>query len=81
LFNTNYQTQKTGFSRQLMTSNRDAVIFVIDASSSMLRANQSDEATEIPFRSAVQCASEVMTSKLISDTTTDLIGVVFMGTV
>ncbi|CAB4399969.1 unnamed protein product [Rhizophagus irregularis] len=66
--------------KKLMTSNRDAVLFVIDASSSMLRANQSDEATEIPFRSAVQCASEVMTSKLISDTTTDLIGVVFMGT-
>lgn len=64
-----------------MTSNRDAVLFVIDASSSMLRENQSDKDKEIPFRSAVQCASEVMTSKLISDTTTDLIGVVFMGTV
>ncbi|RIA89532.1 hypothetical protein C1645_190659 [Glomus cerebriforme] len=71
--------------KKLMTSNRDAIIFVIDASSSMLKANQPDSgeamrAAEIPFRSAVQCASEVMTYKLISDITADLIGVVFMGT-
>jgi hypothetical protein len=67
-----------------MTSNRDAVIFVIDASPSMLKANQSDDESdiaEIPFRSAVQCASEVMTSKLLSDNSADLIGVIFMGTV
>ena len=71
-----------------MASNRDAVIFVIDASPSMLKASQSDDdsdeavqAVEIPFRSAVQCASEVMTSKLLSDNSADLIGVMFMGTV
>jgi hypothetical protein len=73
-----------------MASNRDAVIFVIDASPSMLKINQSNDdsdeseavqASEISFRSAVQCASEVMTSKLLSDNSADLIGVMFMGTV
>jgi len=67
-----------------LTSNKDAVIFVIDASSSMMKINQTDgadEAAEIPFRSAVQCVSEVMTSKLLSENTSDLIGVMFMGTV
>ena len=68
---------------QLLTSNKDAVIFVIDASASMLKTNQSDggDEAEIPFRSAVQCVSVVMTSKLLSENTSDLIGVIFMGTV
>ncbi|CAG8530119.1 7367_t:CDS:10 [Funneliformis caledonium] len=72
--------------KMLMTSNRDAVIFVIDASFSMMKKNHSDgideavQVAEIPFRSAIQCISEVMTSKLLSDNTSDLIGVMFMGT-
>ncbi|CAI2190590.1 20536_t:CDS:10, partial [Funneliformis geosporum] len=72
--------------KMLMTSNRDAVIFVIDASLSMMKKSQSDgvdeavQVAEIPFRSAIHCISEVMTSKLLSDNISDLIGVMFMGT-
>ncbi|CAG8571869.1 16687_t:CDS:10, partial [Dentiscutata heterogama] len=60
--------------KQLANINRDAVLFVIDCSPSML----SDE--DSPFKSAIRCASTVMMNKIITSNDTDLMGVMLFGT-
>ncbi|CAG8744207.1 1035_t:CDS:2, partial [Racocetra persica] len=60
--------------KQLANSNRDAVLFVIDCSSSMMSGEDS------PFKSAIRCASSVMMNKIITSNDYDLMGVVLFGT-
>jgi len=57
--------------------NKDAVIFMIDASPEMFQEN---DAGEVAFHSAVRGAIEMMTRKIISSDS-DLMGVCFYGTV
>ena len=57
-------------------NNKDCVIFLIDAQSTMFEPNERDE---VPFHNAVKCAIATMTDKIISSDT-DLLGVCFYGT-
>ncbi|RIB12323.1 SPOC like C-terminal domain-containing protein [Gigaspora rosea] len=60
--------------KQLANLNRDAVLFVIDCSPSMMNDEDS------PFKSAIRCASTVMMNKIITSNDTDLMGVMLFGT-
>ncbi|RHZ56830.1 hypothetical protein Glove_396g52 [Diversispora epigaea] len=57
--------------------NRDAVLFVIDCSTSMMNK---DENGDSAFHSAIQCASSIMMNKIISENSSDFLGVMFIGT-
>ncbi|CAG8432921.1 6067_t:CDS:10 [Diversispora eburnea] len=57
--------------------NRDAVLFVIDCSTSMMNK---DENGDSAFHLAIQCASSIMMNKIISENSSDFLGVMFIGT-
>lgn len=58
---------------------RDMVVFAIDCSSKMMVANEGVE-EESPFTVALKCVQSVLLTKVFNNTT-DLVGVVFYGTV
>ncbi|KAF9374594.1 X-ray repair cross-complementing protein 6 [Podila verticillata] len=57
-------------------SSRDSILFVIDCSPSML---QPDQEGEVPFKTAIKCASAVLLNKIVTSET-DLVGIVLYGT-
>lgn len=59
------------------TYGRDAVIFLIDASSGMFEKHEDME--EIPFQLCLKCARSTLTNKIISSNK-DLTGIVLFGT-
>ncbi|KAF8953037.1 X-ray repair cross-complementing protein 6 [Haplosporangium bisporale] len=57
-------------------SSRDSILFVIDCSPPML---QPDQEGEVPFKTAIKCASAVLLNKIVTSET-DLVGIVLYGT-
>ncbi|KAG0045857.1 X-ray repair cross-complementing protein 6 [Gryganskiella cystojenkinii] len=57
-------------------SNRDSILFVIDCSPAMFKADEDDE---VPFYKAIKCAMTVQMNKIISSDS-DLVGVMLYGT-
>jgi ATP-dependent DNA helicase 2 subunit 1 len=63
--------------QEAFLSNKDCIIFLIDAQKPMFERNDKGE---IPFHNAIKCAIATLTDKIISSDS-DLMGICFYGTV
>ena len=72
-----FKIKLNNFKKKFSLSNRDCIIFLIDSSKDMFKAN---ERGEIPFHNAIKCVISTITDKIISSEN-DLIGICFYGTV